>query len=97
MHHPTPRDKPGPEHRPIPSAPDPGPVECGQKGHLHAVWTHKLAKAERRALKAAKYPKLCIHGRRDIIAQARLVMHASLCNTVCIRLAAGMLRLEMWT
>ena len=52
---------------------------------MRAVWTHKLSKAERRALAAAKYPRLCIHGRRDIIAHVRHFTHTcpSSCAVTC--------------
>lgn len=43
-------------------------AKAGQKGQFHAVWHHRLTKAERAALCGAEFPRMCIHGRQDIVA-----------------------------
>ena len=71
LHHPSPRESPKPSERPPPSAPDPGPAESGQKGHMRAVLRHRLSGRELAALREAPWPKLCIHGRYDLVARVR--------------------------
>lgn len=41
---------------------------AGLRGQMSAVWRHKLSAAEKDALRHAAFPRLCIHGRQDIVA-----------------------------
>lgn len=42
--------------------------KAGQDGHLNAVMTHGLTKAEARVIAAAGFPVWFFHGRHDILA-----------------------------
>lgn len=46
----------------------PRDAEAGQRGQMSAVWRHKLSAAEKEVLRRAPFPRLCIHGRQDIVA-----------------------------
>lgn len=80
MHQPAPTSMPSHKHRPPPTAPDPAPAEVGQKGHIRAVWRHKLGKRELAALSAADFPRLCIHGRHDLIAEVQALLCPQNCG-----------------
>jgi pimeloyl-ACP methyl ester carboxylesterase len=41
---------------------------AGLRGQMSAVWTHSLSRHERASLRGADFPRLCIHGRQDIVA-----------------------------
>lgn len=45
-----------------------GGGEAGLRGQMSAVWGHKLSKADKATLRHAAFPRLCIHGRQDIVA-----------------------------
>lgn len=49
----------------------PQDAENGQRGQMYACWKHKLTQQEAGAIKGAKFPVLCIHGRHDLVAEAR--------------------------
>lgn len=43
-------------------------AQAGQRGQMTAVWRHKLSNTEKEVLRQAPFPRLCIHGRQDIVA-----------------------------
>ena len=45
-----------------------GDPEAGMRGQMSAVWRHKLTRDEKETLRNAPFPRLCIHGRQDIVA-----------------------------
>jgi hypothetical protein len=62
---------------PLPPPPEvdvperPTAMADGQSGQLHAVWTHSLSKAEREAITGGGFPRVCAHGRHDIVSCPR--------------------------